>query len=105
MYISDSILTQSALLILLKAVQIMNDSNPPTLSEPEHLVEESESVPATPSASSIPIHAVPVPGDIVHAEVEQMRSPAERLRDLKEMRDLLTEEEYQRKRADILSGV
>ena len=84
----------------------MNDSNPPTLSEPEHLVEESESVPATPSASSIPIHAVPVPRDIiVHAEVEQMRSPAERLRDLEEMRDLLTGEEYQRKRADILSGV
>lgn len=49
--------------------------------------------------------SMPSAPPVVMAEVEGVKSPQERMRELEGMRPMLTEDEYQAKRAEILSDV
>ena len=53
----------------------------------------------------IPPTSMPSAPPVVMAEVEGVKSPQERMRELEGMRPMLTEDEYQAKRAEILSDV
>lgn len=93
-------------------VSVLNSAGPSSVAHGEGYMAETSSIPvasAIPMAFSTPPAFNPAAGASPEIEFDleagAKRSPAERMKELDDMRGLLSEEEYQRKRAEILSDI